>query len=675
RLKKFCKKHYLSFQRMREWIDLHDQMRRILKQYHFGEYNKLDAPYAEIHKSLAIGFLRNIARKKEKKLYMTTTGKEVMVFPGSHQFQTSGQWILAASMLETNRLYALTVATIEPEWLEKIGGNLCKYSWDNPRWSENRGHVLADEKVTLFGLVLVSGRQVNFGQRDTRNRQDARNIFIQKALIEGKLKGNYSFLQHNLQLVKKWEETEQRLRKRNILTDDSTLFSFYNDRLDLVIYDRNTLNRYLKKTKKHPHLFLKEKDILHRAVESCELMDFPISLRIGSHIFQLHYSFDPGKDHDGITIRIPINLVEIVPDNYCEWLVPGLLKEKTTFLLKGLPKKLRKHIIPINQAVDKVLDDIDAYKGDYYLALERSLLKQFKIDIPHSAWSSELPPHLKMHYALIDDNDQIIGSGYILREVMDALQKKVGNSKQSTAKPSSEDEKFISTWNGVLVKDWSFTDFPKDIPLYSPQGTITGFLFPVISPSPNKGGVRVSFESDRQQAEKMNIKGMTCLYRMQFSSQFKSLKKYCTTSLSGPSFFWLIEACSGKQKAVEKILQCVFKLILNDFPACIHQNDIYEKNVRELQQAGLYSQGRIICDKILFIIRKRQDVSKLISHYSNLSKKTHSYSSKQFNEYQETLEEIVAKNYLEVFSLNDFEDCDRYLKSLSIRIERGYADS
>ena len=169
RLKKFCKGHFLSFQRMREWLDLHEQLGRILERLPELTENTGDSTYQAIHMALTTGFLRNIATKKKDKIYQGAAGREVMIFPGSHQFLKGGQWIIAASFLETSRLYALTVASIEPEWLEAIGGQLCKYSWSHPRWEKKTGQVIADEKVTLFGLPIVTARKINFGRRDPKN--------------------------------------------------------------------------------------------------------------------------------------------------------------------------------------------------------------------------------------------------------------------------------------------------------------------------------------------------------------------------------------------------------------------------------------------------------------------------------------------------------------------------
>ncbi len=674
RLKKFCKTNYLSFQRMREWFDLHEQMTRILKKGGHLHNNEEEASYEAIHRSLASGFLRNIATKKEKKLYITASGKEIMIFPGSHQFVKSGQWILAASFLETNRLYALTVATIEPEWLESIGGKLCKYSWDNPRWMKSKGQVIADEKVSLFGLPLLSGRQVNFGKRDTRNQRAAKKIFIQEALIEGRLKGSYPFLVHNLQLMRKWQETEERLRKRDILVDDLSLFNFYDERLPETVYDRNSLIRFLKKKRVNEFLYLCENDILIRRVDSHELLDYPTSWSVGSDRFKLEYNLAPGEDKDGITMHIPADLIDTISAERCEWLVPGLLKEKTTLLLKGLPKRIRKHLIPIGITVDKILDDIDIYNGSFYTAIERSILKQFKISVRRSDWTANLPNHLQMRFVLFNDNDTIIAEGRNLQELCKQTQKSPKGNTKGNATPTPSDQKIVDEWDEKLVSTWNFSSLPCRIELHTPQRNVAGFLYPSLKPVQQKGAVKVTFEQNKQKSLQQNIEGMIFLYRLQFSDQFKALKKACSTTLSGPSTFWLMQTYSNKKQAADALISFILHSIFPDCNGNIHDEKVFQENISKIKQKGLFTIGMESCDKFMTLLRKRQEVQSQILHFAKLSKKTKSFSKKRNDDYEYLLEEIFPKNYLQSRKIEDIEDCERYLRSLFIRVERAHHD-
>ena len=318
---------------------------------------------------------------------------------------------MAASFMETTRLYAMTVAAIDQEWLEPLGGTLCKRSWSTPRWHKKSGQVIADEKVTLFGLVIVAGRKINYGRIDPKNQEEARQIFIQSALIGGELDGPFPFLRKNLDLLEEWQATEERLRKRDIVVDDRALYGFYEQRIPAHVYDRFTLNRFLQRQKDKQGLVMTEADVLNRRPEDRELSDFPPLLTVGSLQFRLEYHFAPGTEDDGVTVRIPQDLIDTLQEPFFEWLVPGLLKEKVTLLLKGLPKNIRKFLIPLSGTVDLLLDDLDMYKGSLHQALERSILKSFRRTINRSDWPTELPPHLCMRFLLFDQSGKVVAVG------------------------------------------------------------------------------------------------------------------------------------------------------------------------------------------------------------------------------------------------------------------------
>ena len=274
RIKKFCKTHYLSFKRMREWRDIHAQLSEALKEYGPDDKNKTAIEsritkhalpkqqtrktttpntqfgdlYTAIHKSLLSGLLSNIAMKKEKNIFQATKEKEVMIFPGSSLFNTAKEWIVAAELVETSRLFARTCANIDNTWLEKLGGNLCKYTYLHPHWERKRGEVVAYEQVTLFGLIIIPKRQVSYGRI---NPDQATEIFIQSALVEGDVREKLAFMLHNQNLIDNVKNMEDRIRKKDILVGEADLFDFYIKRLK-GCYDIRTLRTHLKQNN-HDH--------------------------------------------------------------------------------------------------------------------------------------------------------------------------------------------------------------------------------------------------------------------------------------------------------------------------------------------------------------------------------------------------------------------------------------
>jgi len=670
RLKKFCKRYYLSFQRMREWFDLHEQMSRILDRHKGFKENSNEASYAAIHRSLLCGFLRNIGRKKKGHLYQGGFNKELMIFPGSHQFLKGGNWILAASFLETNRLYGLTVATIEPEWIEQAGGELCKYSWSNPRWQKKTGRVICDEKVSLFGLPIVQDRIANFGRRHNKNRKEAQNIFIGQALLEGHIVGKYDFLDHNMALIDTWRKKEEKLRKRDILIDDYGLHSFYSQKLPLSVYDRFTLNRFLKKKNLHNLLKMSETDIVNRKPEANELADFPTFLTIGSTEFKLEYHFNPGSDDDGVTIRIPVDLVETINPTAFEWLVPGLLQEKTEFLLRGLPKQLRKQLVPINKTVETVLDDINKSQGSFFLALENSIFKFFGLGIRRSDWPGDMPPHLQMRFLLFDPSGKSVTTGRDFKVLLASLSSPQKVASKGRAK--KKDRQLMEKYAGKIYDQCDFDELPDRIPLYSAQGDVSGYLYPTLQEVPERGGVKVLFEKNRNRSLKQTAKGVLFLFRRNFSNEFKSLKKSCSTSLSGPSSLWFISTIGNKQQALEAVLDAILTSIFSLPSTTIPSKELFSQTVQKVKKQRFHQLGQQIFDQILKVLRKRNEVTTIIGKYSELARKSRSYQEAWFESYEKLLLDIVPQDFIDRFSSPDFDDCIRYLDGLAIRIERAY---
>ncbi|MGB5684525.1 MAG: DUF3418 domain-containing protein, partial [Candidatus Electrothrix sp.] len=349
KLRRFCEVNFCSWQRMREWFDIYEQILRILKQ-HKEFASALDcmdkpddrpvgstsdrrgeslcspdsppdkgqtqgsAPTAPalVHQALAAGFLRNIALRKEKNTYQISGNREAVLFPGSGLYNKGGQWIVAADFVHTSQLFARMAATIEVDWLERLGGDLCKRLYADPHWQKKSGQVTALEKVTLFGLVIAADRRVNYGRVSKQTAAEAREIFIRDALIPGELKAKYPFLEHNLALARQQAELEERLRRRGIMTDEQVLYDFYDQRLGEV-YDRFTLNRFLSKKRKQSKpgepadgfLWMTEQDLCQSQPESDELYRFPKTLTTPQGELRLHYAFHPGQDDDGVTVDIP----------------------------------------------------------------------------------------------------------------------------------------------------------------------------------------------------------------------------------------------------------------------------------------------------------------------------------------------------------------------------------
>jgi ATP-dependent helicase HrpA len=285
RMKKFCREHYLSIRRMKEWIDVYDQLKAILDEHGWKIRQRREADdkalYDGIHRSIISGYLSNIAMRREKNIYTAARGKEVMIFPGSGLFNKGGSWIVAAEMIETSRLFARMAANIKVEWLEELGGSLCRSTYSEPHWRRDRGEVVAYEQVSLFGLVIVTRRPVSYGPI---NSAEASEIFVRSALIEGDLRKPLPFLLHNLGVIERISRMEDKIRRRNLLAGEDELAQFYQKRLP-GIYDTRTLQKLIRDRGMDGFLRMKEEDVLLRIPEEDELALYPDDVILDGHRF------------------------------------------------------------------------------------------------------------------------------------------------------------------------------------------------------------------------------------------------------------------------------------------------------------------------------------------------------------------------------------------------------
>lgn len=674
-LRKFCTAYFLSFQRMREWLDLHDQLNKIIQRKKQFVFNDKTASYESIHRSLLSGLFRQCARRKKGNLYQGLGNRELRIFPGSLQYNKCGDWIFGGSIIETSQLYVLLAATIEPEWLEKSAKKYCSYSWSNIRYQKKTGYVTADETVSLHGLILVTGRQVNYPRRKKKNISKAREIFIASALVDNQLTGRFSFYDQNSDLIKKWQESEHKLRKKDIVIDDRTIFEFYDRKIPDHICDRSSL---IKHTKKHGDrdLVMTEADILLRVPEEKDLLDFPSYLPHTDEQIALTYNFEPGTEHDGITASIPEQLVDLFDPDLFDWLVPGLIVEKTTFLFKGLPKRLRKQIIPINNSVALILDSLEMYRGNYYQQLASALFNRYKINVRSDDWPTDLPTHLNLHYRIIDGSGKTLMQGSDLNTLLNRFH--VSPQKDADLSVRKKDRELIETVKKRIFTDWEFDSYPDRIGIYLPNNQIGGYLFAALTPCPEKQGVQLIYYSSRDDAEAVGISGLCYLIRLQFKTGFKQLQKQCKITFSGPSTVWLISFLGNTGKICESVLTFIIKSMVamhDDHGAnSINSKAQYDALIGKLRNTNTYVYGKTIIEQILDVLRQRQTVLDSINRYEQLSRKGGAIDNELYADLKKQCETILPADFLDVFSPTDIVACSRYYKSLAIRCERAYSN-
>ncbi|MCJ7808820.1 MAG: DUF3418 domain-containing protein, partial [Desulfobulbaceae bacterium] len=465
--------------------------------------------YVDIHKSILSGFLSNIARQKEKHYFKAARDREIMIFPGSGLFGNPGPWIVAAEMIETSRLFARSCANIDSAWLEELGADQCRHTYLNARWSRKQGAVMADEQVSLYGLIIVPKRMVPYGPV---NPAEAHNLFVRQALIPGDIVPLFPFLAHNLNIEQVVQDMESRIRRRDIRVDDEDLFRFYQKHLPRV-YDVRTLKKIIRERKGDHFLMLKQEDYMRYAPDPDELAVYPESIRMGEQSFPLEYQFETGKDHDGVTLNVPAPLADAITPEQTDWLIPGLFKEKVEALIKGLPKQYRKKLVPISSTLQAIIDEMPRSDGPLASSLSRFLFAHVGVDIPAAAWPfTSLPDHLKMRIAITDSREKVLMAGRDIAHLKNRLAKEPDPGGLVPAKKK---------WDKKGIVTWDFGDIPESI-------TLTGtdharwVLYPGLEMRDKD--LCLSLFADKTQAITSHKNGVAHLFAKSLSKELKFLK-------------------------------------------------------------------------------------------------------------------------------------------------------
>ncbi|MFE9996271.1 ATP-dependent RNA helicase HrpA [Streptomyces avermitilis] len=412
--RRMCKQEYLNFLRIREWQDIYSQLRTVAKQMGI-HLNEDDAPEQHVHISLLAGLLSHIGMKDVKETggesgrstgkneYVGARNAKFAIFPGSALFKKPPRFVMSAELVETSRLWARVNAKIEPEWVEPLAGHLLKRTYSEPHWEKDQAAVMAYEKVTLYGVPIIAQRKVNYGRIDP---EASRELFIRNALVEGDWRTHHKFFADNRKLLTEVEELEHRARRRDILVDDETLFDFYDQRVPEHVVSGAHFDSWWKhKRHEEPELLDFERSMLiNERAGDVSKDDYPDSWRQGRLKFKVTYQFEPGADADGVTVHVPLQVLNQITDEGFDWQIPGLREEVVTELIRSLPKPIRRNYVPAPNFAKAFLDRAVPLQEPLTLTLARELKRM--VGVPLTAddfdWS-RLPDHLKITFRIIDE--------------------------------------------------------------------------------------------------------------------------------------------------------------------------------------------------------------------------------------------------------------------------------
>jgi ATP-dependent helicase HrpA len=455
-LKKVCQKNFLSWMRMREWRDIHRQLTLICRQQKL-KLNRETASYGALHKAILSGLLGQVAVKIEKKEYLATRNRKVLIFPGSKVSKSSPKWIVATEIVETSRVFARMVAKIEPDWIEPLAGHVVKHHYFEPHWEQKRGQVMGYEKVTLYGLDVVPNRRIPYSKVDP---VECRNLFIRRALVEGDYQSKAPFIARNRELLDSVEDLEKKTRRRDLLVEDETLVAFYDQRLPDGVVSGSHFERWWKQLDQDGlrALELSESDILQRPVDEQADSLYPDFLEWEGVKYPLSYEFEPTSERDGVTLQAPIMALKQLPARRLEWLVPGLLREKCIALVKGLPKALRRNFVPVPDFVDAAVENLQPSNEPLTLQLAEQLRKMTGVRIPPDAWSeADLPNHLRMNLRVVDDAGKPIAEGRETESLQNELE---GRAQDALAQVSSRQGEKTAARRST---EWEFGDLAHTV--------------------------------------------------------------------------------------------------------------------------------------------------------------------------------------------------------------------
>jgi ATP-dependent helicase HrpA len=402
---------FVSPRRVREWRDIHSQLHTVVAE-HGWRLNTLPATYEQIHLALLAGLLGNIGLKSEDDdWYLGARGIRFWRHPGAHLSKKPGRWIVAAELIETTRLFGRGIAAIEPQWLPRVAGHLLKKQLLEPHWEKKAAEVIALERATLYGIVVYSNRRVNYGRVDAAV---ARGIFIREALVNGEWDSKLPFLEHNRKLTRQVEELEHKSRRQDVLVDEELIHAFYDQQLPADVVSGASFERwYREEVKRQPKLLMLTRDELMRhEAAGITTTAFPKLVRLGGVDCAAEYLHQPGDARDGVTVTVPLYALNQVSEERCDWLVPGLLKDKALALVKSLPQRPRSRLVPLPAFAEEFAQTAAFAEGDLIDALRKAVRERTQLAVQRNDFKLEqLPAHLFMNLRIVDEHGRQLGMG------------------------------------------------------------------------------------------------------------------------------------------------------------------------------------------------------------------------------------------------------------------------
>ncbi|MGA7749082.1 MAG: ATP-dependent RNA helicase HrpA, partial [Gallionella sp.] len=656
-----CRKNFLSPLRLREWRELHQQLHAQVAEMGMRG-NEQPATYEQIHKALLCGLLGNIGMKSlESNEYLGARGIKFFIAPNSALAKKGAKWVMAGELIETHRLYARCVAHIEPEWLEETGAHLIKRHYYDPHWEKKAAQVVAYERSTLYGLILNPKKRVHYGPM---NVAESREVFIRQALVGGEFETRAPFFAHNRKLIADIEALEHKARRPDVLVDDELIFAFYDSRIPghlsgQHIHNGAAFEAWRKEAERDDAklLYLKKDDLMRHEAAGITTDQFPPRLKIDNVSFALSYNFSPGKNDDGITLTVPLALINQVVAARCEWLIPGILAEKVVQLIKTLPQKLRRHLVPVPEFAAAFCREVPASNLPLLQTLARYIRVQRQIDVPLDAFRLEqLPPHLLMNFRVVNEHGRQLGMSRNFTQLHGELAPHPAPAAITMTGAATEEK-------GEAVSEqrytsWSFGDFAETRVVKRAGQNVT--LFNALVDEVDAVVLR-AFDT-RDAARAAHRGGLRRLFMLLLKEQVKYLEKNLPDAQRLGMLFMAPNSPFGgtQQELQQQILAMTFeRCCLNDpLPA---------------NEAEFIARGKEAKNRLLLIAQElARLVGNVLSEYQAVQKnlpqlKAHAQA---YQDVRAQLEWLLHKRFIADTPYERLQHVPRYLKAINLRIEK-----
>ena len=642
-----CRKNFLSPLRLREWRELHQQLHTQVAEMGMRE-NEQPASYEQIHKALLCGLLGNIGMKSvEGNEYLGARSIKFVIASNSVLAKKGTKWVMAGELIETHRLFARCLARIEPEWLEEAGAHLIKRHYFDPHWEKKAAQVTAYERSTLHGLLLNAKKRVHYGPM---NVAESREVFIRQALVGGEFDTRAPFFAHNQKLIADIEALEHKARRPDVLVDDELIFAFYDQRVPDHIHNGAAFEHWRKEAERDNAklLYLKKDDLMRHEAAGITTDQFPPQLKIDNVSFALSYNFSPGKNDDGITLTVPLALINQVSAARCEWLIPGILAEKVVQLVKTLPQKIRRHLVPVPEFAAAFCRDAQPSGTPLLQAVSRCLREQKQLDVPLDAFRLEqLPQHLLMNFRVLDEHGRQFGMSRNFAQLHTELAPRaapviIAATKESSAAVSEQ-----------RSATWSFGEFSETRVVQRAGQSVTLYNALV---DDNDAVILRAFDT-RDVAQIAHRGGLRRLFMLLLKEQVKYMEKNLPDA---QKLGMLYMPLGTPQELQQQILAMTFER------CCL--NEPLPTNETEFTARGKEAKNRLLLIA--------QEIARLtfsiLTEYHALQKclpqlKVHVQAS---SDIRTQLEFLVHKRFIASTPYERLQHLPRYLKAINLRIEK-----